>query len=143
MPNPPVVRLGTLTFNNGPDADGDEFIASDVDGWNEIPVELVTVERPIADGAVIVRGRYQAKALTVVGVGIGANEDAVWRVRSKLAAASALATASANFEVDEPGATYRLVVRVPDRIRIRPLANVAVEFEIPLLAADPHKTTVP
>jgi hypothetical protein len=137
-----VVRLGTLTFNDGPDVDGDEFIVSDIDGWTGIPPELVVVDRPTADGAQIVYGRNQARTLTVSGYGIGDTANDVWRVRSKLEAAVGPG-ANANLEVDEPTATYRLVVRLVDRPRIRDLGPQAVEFQFGLLAANPAKTVVP
>jgi hypothetical protein len=142
MPNPPVVRLGTLTFNDGPDVDGDEFIVLDIEGWSENSPELVVVERPVSDGAVIAYGRNRARPLTVSGYGVGDDEDAVWRVRSKLEA-SATVSGNANLEVDEPGGTYRLVVRLAAQPRIRPLGGATVQFDLPLTAVNPAKTLVP
>lgn len=142
MATPPV-RLGTITFGVA-DVDGDEFHVADIVGWTGVPVELATVEKPISAGAVIAFNRQRARALTVVGTGIAGGDGDVFRVRTKLeAAVAAMVTSDANLEVDEPAGTKRLVVRSAGDPRVRPLGDIAIQFEVSLFAADPAKTSVP
>lgn len=135
-----TVALGSITFGGGPDSDGDRFTVRDLPGWTGAPVELVTVEKPLSDGAVIVRGRYTGRHLSIVGHGIATTANNVWRVRAKLEACIGPA-ASATLTVTEPspGATHTLSVRLADALRVRPVGPRAVEFEISLFAADPTK----
>jgi len=90
---------------------------------------------------VIVNGRYKGRSVTIVGHGIGATRDAVWRVRAKLEACVA-PDADSTLTVAEPspGSTKTLTVRLADGLRVRPAGPRAVEFEIPLFAADPTKS---
>jgi hypothetical protein len=135
------VRLGSITFKAATapaDADGDRFTVRDLPGWTGAPVEMVTVEKPISAGAVMVRGRHTARAVSIVGHGIAANADAVWRVRSKLEACVS-ASADSTLYVDEPTGTKTLTVRLSDSLRVRPAGPRTVEFEIPLIAANPTK----
>lgn len=135
-----TVTLGSITFGGGVDGDGDRFTVRDLPGWTGAAVELVTVEKPISAGAVIVRGRYTGRALSIIGHGIGANANAVWRVRAKL---EACVTPGADYTLTvaepSPGTTKILTVRLADALRIRPAGPRAVEFEIPLFAANPTK----
>lgn len=135
-----TVSLGSITFGGGADSDGDRFTVRDLPGWTGAPVELVSVEKPISDGAVIAVGRYKGRSLSIVGHGIGATRDAVWRVRAKLEACVTPGT-DATLTVTEPspGATHTLSVRLADGLRVRPAGPRAVEFEIPLFAANPTK----
>lgn len=135
------VRLGSITFKAAgaaADADGDRFTVRDLPGWTGAEVELVTVEKPISDGAVMVRGRRTARAVSIIGHGIAANADAVWRVRNKLEAV-AQPGADSTLYVDEPTGTKTLTVRLADSLRIRPVGPRTVEFEIPLIAVNPTK----
>jgi hypothetical protein len=136
-----TVSLGSITFGGGRDSDGDRFTVRDLPGWTGAPVELVTVEKPVSDGAVIAHGRYTGRPLYIVGHGIGATRDAVWRVRAKLEACVTPGT-NATLTVNEPspGSTHTLTVRLADALRVRPVGPRAVEFEIPLFAANPTKT---
>jgi len=135
-----TVTLGSITFGGGPDSDGDRFTVRDLPGWTGAGVELVSVEKPISDGAVIAGGRYTGRHLSIVGHAIGASAAAVWRVRAKLEACVGPA-ASVTLTVNEPspGATHTLSVRLSDALRVRPAGPRAVEFEIPLFAANPAK----
>ena len=81
-----TVSLGSITFGGGPDSDGDRFTVRDLPGWTGGDVELVTVDKPISDGAVVAVGRYKGRSVTIVGHAIGASAAAVWRVRAKLEA---------------------------------------------------------
>lgn len=135
------VRLGSITFkaaSAAADGDGDRFTVRDLPGWTGAPTEIVTIEKPISDGAVLVRGRFTARPVSIVGHGIAANADAVWRVRTKLEAAVE-PDADTTLYVDEPTGTKTLVVRLADSLRIRTVGPKTVEFEIPLIAVNPTK----
>lgn len=135
-----TVTLGSITFGGGPDGDGDRFTVRDLPGWTGAPVELVSVEKPLSAGAVIVRARYTGRSLSIVGHGIGATAAAVWRVRAKLEACVTPGTdATLTVYEPSPGATHTLTVRLAEALRVRPAGPRAVEFEIPLYAANPTK----
>jgi hypothetical protein len=136
------VRLGNITFRAAgaaPDADGDRFTCRDLPGWTGAPVQMVTVEKPLSDGAVMVFGRRTARGVSVIGHAIAANADAVWRVRNKLEAC-VQPNANSTLYVDEPAGTKTLVVRLAAAIQVRTTAaSRVVEFEIPLIAVNPTK----
>lgn len=135
------VRLGSITFkaaSAAADSDGDRFTLRDLPGWTGAAVEIVAVEKPLSAGAVMVRGRYTARSLSIVGHGIAATVDTAWRVRNKLEAC-VLPGADSTLYVDEPAGTKTLTVRLSDSIRVRPVGPRVVEFEIPLFAANPTK----
>ena len=134
-------RLGSITFKAAgaaADGDGDRFTLRDLPGWTGAPVDIISVEKPVSDGAVLVRGRHTARAVSIVGHGIAANADAVWRVRSKLEAC-VTAGADSTLYVDEPTGTKTLAVRLSNSLRVRPVGPRTVEFEIPLIAVNPTK----
>lgn len=135
-----TVSLGSITFGGGRDSDGDRFTVRDLPGWTGAPVELVTVDKPLSDGAVIAHARYKGRTVTIVGHGIGATTNAVWRVRAKLEACVTPGT-DATLTVTEPspGSTKTLTVRLADAMLVRPVGPRAVEFEIQLFAANPTK----
>lgn len=134
------VRLAGLTFNSGPDGDGDEFIISDVDGWDSTGVEMVTVEKPISAGAVMVRGRRASRALTVSGWVVAASAANLGRARRKLEVAfDGLIDANGTMAVDQDDGTYTLTVRLAQPLRTRSSGNVAITFEAGLLAVNPIK----
>ena len=135
-----TVTLGSITFGGGPDSDGDKFTVRDLPGWTGIGVELVVVEKPLSAGAVIAHARYTSRHLSIVGHGIAATPAAVWRVRAKLEACVTPSTdATLTVYEPSPGATHTLTVRLSDALRVRPAGPRAVEFEIPLFAANPTK----
>lgn len=137
------VRLAGLTFNSGPDSDGDEFWIIDVDGWDSAGVEQVMVERPISDGAVLVRARRSARALIVSGEVIASTRAHLGRARHKLETAfDGIITSDGTFAVDQDDGTFTLTVRLAQRLRTRSDGDFAVSFEADLIAADPVKTPV-
>jgi hypothetical protein len=138
---PFTVQLGSIIFGGGPDADGDRFTVRDVPGWTGGGVDLTTVDKPISDGAVVARGRYTGRTLSIVGHGIAPTADAIWRVRNKLEAC-VTPGADATLTVNEPApsTTKHLTVRLAGTMRVGPVGPRAVEFEIPLYAANPTKT---
>lgn len=134
------VRLAGLTFNSGPDGDGDEFFISDVDGWDSTGVELVTIERPLSDGGVVVRSRRASRALTVTGWAVAADANNLGRARSKLEVAfSGIITADGTMAVDQDDGTKTLTVRLAQPLRTRSVGSMAITFEAGLLATNPTK----
>jgi hypothetical protein len=134
------VRLAGLTFNDGPDGDGDEFIVSDVEGWDGAGVELVTVERPLSDGAVIVRGRRASRTLTVSGW-VVATAGNLGRARGKLEDAfDGIITSDGTLAVDQDDGTLTLTVRLAQQLRTRSAGDLAITFEADLIAVTPAKT---
>lgn len=137
-----AVRLAGLTFNSGADGDGDEFIISDVEGWDGPGVELITVERPLSDGAILVLGRQTARTLSITGWVVAA-PGYMGRARRKLATAMAgIVGANGTLEVDEEDATYGLTVRLAVGLRTKQAGPLAITFQADLLAADPVKAVV-
>lgn len=136
------VRLGGLTFNSGPDSDGDEFIISDVDGWDGSGVELVTVDKPLSAGAVLVRGRKAARPLTLTGWVVAASTAHLGRARRKLEVAfDGIIAADGTLAVDQDDDTWALTVRVAQPLTTRSAGAAAVQFIAALLAVDPAKST--
>lgn len=135
------VRLAGLTFNSGADGDGDEFIISDVEGWDGGGVEMVTVEKPLAAGAVMVRGRKASRTLTVSGWVIASAGAHLGRARQKLETAfDGIITANGTMAVDQDNGTRTLTVRLATALRTRSAGNVAITFEADLIAVSPTKT---
>lgn len=137
----PVVRLGGLTFNDGPDVDGDEFVVDEIEGWDSPGVDVTLVERPVSDGAVVARARRSSRALSVSGYVIAADTTTVARARNKLASAcDGIITADGTLEVDEGGGTYTLTVRMVQALRTRTVAPQVIKFDVSLTAPTPTKT---
>lgn len=136
-----VITLGGLTFNAGPDSDGDRFVIGDIAGWDGTGVEQAAVERPLSTGAVVVHGRRTARALALSGHASGSTIQNGFRARRKLAAAlDSIITADGTLAVDEGSGTYSLTVRLAGQPNTRQLpGNLGVEFDIPLTAANPVK----
>lgn len=136
------VRLAGLVFNSGPDADGDEFIVSDVDGWDGSGVELVTVEKPLSPGAVIARARKASRPLTFTGWVVASSGAHLGRARRKLEVAfDGIITANGTLAVDQDDDTWALTVRLAQPLTSRSVGSAAITFIADLLAVDPAKTT--
>lgn len=133
-----VVTLGSFSFG-ATDSDGDRFVLQDIVGWTGIPVEVGIVEKPLSAGAVIAYSRYKARPLILKGYGIASTKTQVWRMRAKLEAAANLAAADVTLTVPEPAGNKTLSVRLADAMRVRLVSARHVEFEIPLIAANPAK----
>lgn len=134
-----VVHLAGLTFNSGPDGDGDLFVVSDIDGWDAPGIEQTVVERPITDGGVIAHSRRTSWALTVSGWVVAATS--MGDARRKLAdAIDTLVTADGTLSVEEDDGTYELTVRLAQRLRTRQASDMAITFEADLIAVIPAKT---
>jgi hypothetical protein len=136
-----VVTLGGITFNDGPDSDGDQFSVAEIAGWDGPGVEQISVERPLSDGAVVVHGRRTSRALSLSGHASGSTIENGFRARRKLAAAlDSLVTADGTLTVDEDSATYSLTVRLAAQPNTRQAGPYGIQFDIPLTAANPVKT---
>jgi len=136
-----VVTLGGLTFNAGPDSDGDEFAIGEIVGWDGGAVEQVMVERPLSDGAVVAHGRRTARALSLSGHASGSSIQDGFRARRKFEAAiDSLITADGTLTVDEGDDVYSLTVRLAAQPDTRQAGPYGIEFDIPLIAPDPTKT---
>ena len=134
-----VVHLAGITFNNGPDGDGDLFVVSDIDGWDAPGIEQIVVERPISDGGVFAHGRRTSWALTVAGWVVAATS--MGDARRKLAdAIDGLVTVDGILSVEEDDGTYELAVRLAQRLRTRQVGEMAITFEVDLIAVTPAKT---
>lgn len=135
------ITLAGLAFNDGPDGDGDEFIVSDVEGWDGAGVEVVAVERPLSAGALLVRGRQASRVLTVSGWVVASSGAHLGRARRKLEVAfDGIITADGTFEVEQDDDTYTLTVRLAQALRTRSAGSMAISFEADLIAVDPVKT---
>lgn len=135
---PLVVTLGSFTFGTT-DGDGDRFVITALVGWTGIPVELVTVDKPVSAGAVVAYGRFRARPVALVGFGIAQTATQFWRMRNKLEVAAGSPGTNATLTVAEPAGNKVLTVRLADTVRIRERPPRVVEFEIPLLAPNPVK----
>lgn len=138
-----VITLGTLTFNGGPDSDGDRFVIGELDGWEGAGVEQTGLERALSDGAIVGRGRRTSRTVILHGHASSTSLAGMWRARRKLAdACDDLVTASGTLTVDEGDDVYSLTVRLAAAVDTRQAGPYAVEFAISLVAANPAKTTV-
>lgn len=138
-----VVRLAGITFNSGEDTDGDLFVVSDLNGWDGPDVDLVTVDKPISDGAVFVRARLTAWTLALSGW-VVAGPDGIGPARRKLTTALyGLVDSEGALEVDEDDGTYSVTVRLAGELRSRQQGPSAISFEVSLVAVTPVKTLVP
>lgn len=135
------VRFAGLTFNSGPDGDGDEFIISNVEGWDSGGVELVTVERPLSTGGVLVRARKASRTMTVNGWVVASDITHLGRARRKLEVAiESIILADGTFEVDQDDDTWTLTVRLAQPLRSRDAGAQAITFEADLIALNPTKS---
>jgi len=138
-----VVTLGGLTFNDGPDSDGDQFSIGEISGWDGSGVEQISVERPLSDGAVVAHGRRTSRALALAGHASGSTIQDGFRARRKFEAAiDSLITADGTLTVDEGDDVYSLTVRLAGQPSTRQAGPYGIEFDIPLIAANPAKAVV-
>lgn len=142
-----TVRLGAITFANGlPDADGDRFKLTELDGWEFPEVDVEFSERH-GDGLYVARRRLRGRPITLSGSAVPqtgpVSTSRTWRLRKKLAqVCDDLVRANGTLFVDEPALGFgplQADVLLAERLRVRRLGPYAIEFEIPLLAPDPRK----
>lgn len=136
------VRLRSLDLDGIADDDGDTFVLSDVEGYESPDVRLVAGD--LARGGVSVDDLvYGGRPITLSGKAWCAKSDdtGTWRVRHKLGLAASIGLIPEWVYFDEPedGAPCQLLCNGGGKLRLRRLSAWTVEYEIPLLAADPRK----
>ena len=133
------VSLGSLVLNTI-DEDGVVWICTDIEGWwNHPEPEVKDLPRGYGDGSYDVRGRYQARQLTLNGVFLVPDASYVAAARSKLIANTDLVYVGDWLRTNE-NPTKASYVRLSGRPDIKTVnARGRTEFSIGLRAPDPLK----
>ena len=133
------IQLGDLILNTI-DENGVVWVVTDIAGWWEHPdPEVPDIERGWGDGSYDVRGRWQARQLTLEGVFLTPDPALVPSARNTLIEASSLVYTNAWLYVNE-SPTKASKVRLSGRPSIQTVnARGRTEFSIGLRAADPIK----
>jgi hypothetical protein len=133
------IVLGDLVLN-GIDENGVVWVCTDIKGWWGHPdPEMRNFPRGFADGSFDVRGRWNARDITLEGVFLTPDPSLVPEARDKLIRATNLVYEGAWLRTyeDPPRAAF---VRLNDRPDIETVnARGRTEFSIGLRAADPIK----
>ena len=133
------VILGDLVLN-AIDTDNVIWVCTDIEGWWGHPdPEMPELTRGWGDGSYDVKGRWQARQLTLNGVFLPPDPSYVPEARDKLIRATSLVYTGAWLRTFEnpPRASY---VRLSGRPEIQTVnARGRTEFSIGLRAADPIK----
>jgi hypothetical protein len=134
------IRLNGLTFNTI-DASGNVWVCSDIDGWWEMPTaDVPDIARGLDDGSYDVRGRWQARSLTLVGSILVSDASKASAARETLMSYINLVYEGGWLIVDEEPytkATYVRLVGQPAIKNTNPRGRI--DFTIPLRASDPLK----
>jgi len=133
------VSLGSLVLNTI-DEDGVVWICTDIEGWwNHPDTDVQDIPRGYGDGSYDVRGRYQARQLTLNGVFLVPDSSYVAAARSKLIASTDLVYVGDWLRTNE-NPTKASYVRLSGRPEITTVnARGRTEFSIGLRAPDPLK----
>ena len=133
------VSLGSLVLNTI-DEDGVVWICTDIEGWwNHPESDVQDIPRGYGDGSYDVRGRYQARQLTLNGVFLVPDASYVPAARSKLIANTDLVYVGDWLRTNE-NPTKASYVRLSGRPEITTVnARGRTEFSIGLRAPDPLK----
>ena len=133
------VSLGSLVLNTI-DEDGVVWICTDIEGWwNHPDSDVQDIPRGYGDGSYDVRGRYQARQLTLNGVFLVPDASYVPAARSKLIANTDLVYVGDWLRTNE-NPTKASYVRLSGRPEITTVnARGRTEFSIGLRAPDPLK----
>jgi len=133
------VSLGSLVLNTI-DEDGVVWICTDIEGWwNHPEADVQDIPRGYGDGSYDVRGRYQARQLTLNGVFLVPDASYVPAARSKLIANTDLVYVGDWLRTNE-NPTKASYVRLSGRPEINTVnARGRTEFSIGLRAPDPLK----
>lgn len=133
------VSLGSLVLNTI-DEDGVVWICTDIEGWwNHPDPDVQDIPRGYGDGSYDVRGRYQARQLTLNGVFLVPDASYVPAARSKLIANTDLVYVGDWLRTNE-NPTKASYVRLSGRPEITTVnARGRTEFSIGLRAPDPLK----
>lgn len=133
------VSIGSLVLNTI-DEDGVVWVCTDIEGWwNHPEPEVRDLPRGYGDGSYDVRGRYQARQLTLNGVFLVPDASYVAAARSKLIANTDLVYVGDWLKTNE-NPTKASYVRLSGRPEINTVnARGRTEFSIGLRAPDPLK----
>lgn len=130
-----------LTFNSAtPDDFGVEWWLGELDGFEFPDVEVTTLPRAGRDGVWLAPSWMRARTVTLRGTLVAPDLATAQQAVNRLAALAALQRSAGVLAVYEHDAT-QLDVRLAGRVRFdRSLAEGRhVEFEVPLVAADPRR----
>ena len=133
------IRLGSLTLNTI-DANNVVWVCTEIEGWWVHPdPEVPDIARGWGDGSYDVRGRWQARQLTLSGVILTPDASYVPAARNTLISATSLVHTGAWLVVDEEPsrASYVRLSGRPDIQTVNPRGRT--EFTFGLRAADPIK----
>ena len=133
------VSLGSLVLNTI-DENGVVWICTDIEGWwNHPDTDVQDIPRGYGDGSYDVRGRYQARQLTLNGVFLVPDSSYVAAARSKLIESTDLVYVGDWLRTNE-NPTKASYVRLSGRPEIATVnARGRTEFSIGLRAPDPLK----
>lgn len=133
------ISLGNLVFNTI-DEDGVVWVITDIDGWWSHPEpDMRDIPRGYGDGSYDVRGRYQARIITLIGTFLPPAASGLAKARGKLIAATDLVYTGEWLKTDE-SPTKAAYVRLSGKPMIQTTnARGRTDFSIGLRAADPLK----
>ena len=133
------ISLGSLVLNTI-DENGVVWVCTDIEGWwNHPEPEVRDIPRGYGDGSYDVRGRYQARVITLNGVFITPSASQVAAARDKLIKNTDLVYVGDWLRTNE-NPTKASYVRLSGRPEIKTVnARGRTEFSIGLRAADPLK----
>ena len=133
------ISLGSLILNTI-DEDGVVWVCTDIEGWwNHPEPDIDDIPRGYGDGSYDVRGRYQARQLTLNGVFLVPDASYVAAARSKLIENTDLVYTGNWLITNEnpPKASYVRLSGRPEINTVNPRGRT--EFSIGLRAPDPLK----
>lgn len=133
------ISLGSLVLNTI-DEDGVVWVCTDIEGWwNHPEPDIEDIPRGYGDGSYDVRGRYQARQLTLNGVILVPDASYVAAARSKLIENTDLVYTGNWLITNEnpPKASYVRLSGRPEITTVNPRGRT--EFSIGLRAPDPLK----
>ena len=135
----PRVDLDTLTFNNGVDGSGVDWIVEDLPGWEAAEAALSLVDKVGEDGQIVTQSRLSGRPLVLVGWIVAPSETTMWAARNSLETViDTLASTGGTLSVYET-VTKSLTVYYADRLRLEHRTPLVMRFELPLVAPDPAK----
>ena len=137
----PKVTLNGIDFDDTADSDGIIWSWTSLDGWWDSPDVRLETSEFHPDGLSYTVGRHNGRAIVLSGyAAIPEGSPALWFTAARtLAAACNIVRTAAVLYVDEPIPT-RASVRRSTRYRVRRVGELrGMEFDVPLLAADPRK----
>lgn len=139
------VTLNSRVMDGTPDADGDIFVVSDIEGWEGADVQF-DVQQRNDSGATLVTNRLKERPMNIVGSAYPRvnSPNAVFRIRSKIEAMASFYSLATLLTVNEPspGVAKRCGVYRSGKLHMPPPKYNVQEFELPVTAPDPRKYAV-